>query len=253
MSRFFIEISYKGTNFCGWQKQDNAISIQEKIESTLSQLYNDKISVVGCGRTDAGVHAKQFYLHVDLDEHRFTRNDLSYKLNMMLGQDIVVRRVIPVSTDAHARFDALSRSYEYVISFKKDPFRTGLYYEYDQAVKPDLGLLRKAAKLITDFSSFYPFCKSNSDVENYECRIIQSEWIQISDDSIVYHISANRFLRGMVRLLVGMCINVACDKLTMEEVHSSLKSQQRLSRPWSVPSEGLFLTKITYPYINHIE
>ena len=253
MSRFFIEISYKGTNFSGWQRQDNAISIQEKIENTLSKLYNKSIYIVGCGRTDAGVHAKQYFFHVDLDEHRFSDIDLNYKLDMMLGKDIAVRNVIQVHNDAHARFDAISRSYQYVISFRKDPFKYGLYYDYDQAEKPDLEQLYIAANLIKEYKAFYPFCKSNSDVENYNCDIRNIKWTQVSKDILVFEISANRFLRGMVRLLVGMCINVATNKLTLEELRSSMDSQQRLTRPWSVPAEGLFLSSITYPYICDIK
>ncbi|NNF21553.1 MAG: tRNA pseudouridine(38-40) synthase TruA [Saprospiraceae bacterium] len=253
MSRFFIEISYKGTSFAGWQRQDNAITIQEVFESNLSRLCNTQISIVGCGRTDAGVHASQYFFHVDLPVDRFSSKDLSHKLNMMVGRDIAVHRIIHVDDDAHARFDAQRRSYEYFISFKKDPFKTGLYYNYDQSGKPDFTLLGEAADLVKQHSSFYPFCKSNSDVETFECKIFESNWELIDDHSLKYNIAANRFLRGMVRLIVGMCINVANNKISLQEVQTCLEKQQRLSRPWSVPAEGLFLSRITYPYIDHIE
>jgi len=249
MKRYFVEIAYDGSNFSGWQKQDNALTIQGLIESVLSQLYNHPVDVVGCGRTDAGVHASQYFLHVDLNPSLFNEVDLKFKLNNMLGTEIVVKNIIEVEPEAHARFDASARSYSYYINFEKDPFKRNFRYLFHQREKLDLVLLDKASKLLLNYNSFYPFCKSNSDVTNYDCKIYRSEW-SLNDDLLVYHIKANRFLRGMVRLIVGMCINVSLKKLEITDVVDAMDKQERLALSWSAPAQALFLDRIEYPYIN---
>jgi len=249
MEKYFVEIAYKGTSFSGWQRQNNAISIQEQFENAFSKLYNKEVSIVGCGRTDAGVHASQYYFHIELPNSSFEINDLIFKLNYMIGHDIVVRQFIPVHTEAHARFDATSRSYKYFVSFKKNPFTNGQVYEYSQSGIPDFNKLNEAAQLLLNFGSFFPFCKTNSDVENYDCKLTVSNWENLDNDMIQYNISSNRFLRGMVRLIVGMCLNVSVDKISLDEVQDALEKQTRLAKPWAAPAEGLFLWNIQYPYI----
>ncbi len=251
MNRYFAEIAYRGDSFSGWQKQVNAITIQEKIEASFSRIFNTEIPIVGCGRTDAGVHASQYYFHVDLPEFDFKLEDLVFKINGMVGSDIIIKRISEVKSDYHSRFDAIERTYNYHIIFKKDPFRKGMVYEYDQSVIPDLKNLNKAADIVLKYSSFFPFCKSNTDVDTYECQITQSKWEKLESGEMIYSISSNRFLRGMVRLIVGMCINVSIDRLSIADVKHAFEDQVRLERSWSVPAGGLFLSRIKYPYQIH--
>ena len=248
MDRHFFNIAYNGTRFSGWQVQDNAPSVQAAIEEALTKLYSSKISIIGCGRTDTGVHASDYFFHVDLED-RYNVKDLMYKLNLMLGAEILIKSIIGVEDDHHARFDATSRSYTYHLSLQKDPFRQDQTYLFDQGGNIDFELLNKAASLLLEFDEFFTFCKTHSDVTNYRCQLFESYWERVSEYDFEYHISANRFLRGMVRLIVGMCINVAIGKLDLEEVKSALSTQSRLDRAWSVPAKGLFLTKVEYPYI----
>jgi len=248
--RYFIEMAYDGTNYGGWQIQPNSRTIQAVVEEALSTFYKSKVGVVGCGRTDAGVHASEYYFHVDLDPHMYDDNLLKYKLNGITPKDIGFRKVHQLQSEAHARFDAISRSYEYNIHFEKDPFLVGQSYKYNQSVLPDIDLLHQAAALIMDYEQFFPFCKSHTQVDNYKCTIMRSEWEVKPNGNLIYHVQANRFLRGMVRLLVGMCINVAVEKYPLSDVKTALINQNRLDHAWSVPAVGLFLSKIEYPYIS---
>lgn len=248
-SRYFINLAYNGTDFCGWQIQPNDPSVQETIQSALATLYNRPVKVIGCGRTDTGVHASDFYAHADL-EAKFTEKDLRFKLNTMLPKSINIKRVFKVDADHHARFDANSRTYIYQLSFVKDPFHQDTYYKYDQAGLPDLGLMNEAASLLTRYNEFFPFCKTHADNETYLCDLSHSCWTQLSDHQWHYKITANRFLRGMVRMIVGMTINVGLGRISLEEVKAAMEDQSRLVKAWSVPAQGLFLSKITYPFID---
>jgi len=247
MQRYFFQISYDGSPFSGWQRQDNAPSVQQCIEDALSKLFRTKIDVTGCGRTDAGVHAADYYLHVDIDLPTEKINDLVFKLNMMLPTEICINRIFPVEAAAHARFDAISRAYTYNVHFGKDPFISKYSYQYNQSGKPDFSLMQEAAALIMNYDSFFPFCKSKTDVTNYDCNILHSNWRRNNEAKWTYHISANRFLRGMVRLIVGMCINV--ERFTLKDVALAVDNQERLSLPWSVPARGLSLTEVQYPFL----
>lgn len=246
MPRYFIRLSYNGTNYCGWQRQNNALSVQQSIEDNLTKIYNREVSITGCGRTDAGVHAKNFIAHLDMEADLLP--DLRYKINRMLKHDIVIHQIAQVDDQFHARFDATIRSYEYVIKPIKDPFVNDLYYHYKPIHNVDLSRLQTAAKLIMEYNEFFPFCKSNSDAQTMKCEISESYW-EVSDDKTEYryNITANRFLRGMVRLIVGMCINVGLAKVPLDHVRQALDTQQRLDTPWSVPACGLFLNKVGYP------
>jgi len=212
-------------------------------------LLNAKTKIVGCGRTDAGVHALAYYAHVDLPNSEIDAVQLTYKLNTLLPASILIKEFIKVEPSAHARFDASERSYVYKMNFIKDPFLGAITYKFDQAGKLNFDLLQSAAKLILKHETFYTFCKTNTEVDNYKCEIKTSNWMKDSDTVWHYQITANRFLRGMVRLIVGMSINVALNRISLDEVDQAMKNSQRLTRAWSVPAHGLYLSHIEYPYI----
>ncbi len=247
--RFFINLAYNGADYCGWQIQPNDPTIQESIQTALSTLYNSEVKIVGCGRTDTGVHASDYYAHVDLPE-LFTVKNLTYKLNNMLPKSIAIKQVFPVAAEAHTRFDATSRSYVYKMCFFKDPFSIKTIYKYDQSGRPDFDLMNKAAALLLDYKEFFPFCKTHADNDTYKCSLSVSEWVKISDDEWHYKVTSDRFLRGMVRMIVGMTLNVGLGRMELEEVQAAMQNQTRLIRAWSVPANGLFLDDITYPYLN---
>lgn len=243
--RYFSELAYKGTNFNGWQRQPNAPSVQQTIEEALATILNTAIEVVGCGRTDTGVHASQYFLHFDF-EGKFPKEFLR-RLNKLLPPDVAFRSVYEVAADAHARFDATRRSYEYHIVLDKNPFLTDTAWHFPFFEKLDLDKTNAAAALLLEYQAFQPFCKSNTDVHTMECDLHRSEWVfDEAERRLVFHISANRFLRGMVRLIVGMCLNVGLGKVELDEVRQALDQQVLLKKSWSVPAEGLFLTKIEY-------
>lgn len=244
MHRYFIKLSYKGTGYSGWQSQPNAPSIQTTLEQVLISIFGKRLPIVGCGRTDAGVHAKNYAAHFDSDLP--LEMDLVYKFNRMLPPDIVVHSVQEVVPTLHARFDAQSRSYAYVIKNYKDPFDEKGYYLYHQLHQLDGDLLQQSARLLLDFTAFFPFCKTHSDAKTMDCLITQSEWT-LEDGTYTYHVRSNRFLRGMVRLIVGMCLNVATHKLSLEDVRKALDNQVRLDTSWSVPPEGLYFRGAVYP------
>jgi len=243
--RYFAKISYKGTRYFGWQKQPKDISVQEKIEAALAVIFREPTAVTGCGRTDTGVHAKDYVLHFD---HRGDLpDDFISRLNKLLPKDIAFHRVSKVEDAAHARFDANHRAYVYHIGAAKNPFTTNTAYHFPFFNKLDRDEMQKAAALLKAYDSFFPFCKSNTQVKTMNCDIKRSEWI-FGETEMVYHISADRFLRGMIRLIVGMCLNVGQGKLKLKEVEEALQKQERLRKSLSVPPQGLFLEDIRYPY-----
>lgn len=250
MGRYFLHLAYNGSKYSGWQIQPNAPTVQAEIEETLNRLYNQEINVVGCGRTDAGVHALDFYAHLELPNDRIEAKELVFKLNNMLSSPIVIYNMIQVEENAHARFDADSRSYVYKMTFAKDPFNLNTSYKFDQSGQPDFSLMNEAAAILLDYKEFYPFCKSHADVDTYRCKVSKSEWKKVSENEWHYNIKADRFLRGMVRLIVGMTLNVGLGRLELGKVRTALEKQERLERAWSVPAAGLYLNKITYPYIS---
>ena len=246
--RYFAELAYNGTHYFGWQRQPNQASVQEEIEKTLSTILRQPIEVTGCGRTDTGVHAKQYFLHFDFENT--IPDALIQRINRFLPKDIAFFRIFPVSADAHARFDAYHRAYEYHLGLWKDPFGQYTNYYYPLGNQLDLKKLQAAASLLLEYSEFYPFCKSNTDVKTMECEMIRAEWMAMeSKKKLVFHIAANRFLRGMVRLIVGMCLNVSLGKLSLEEVKDAMDHQKRLAKSLSVPPQGLYLADIRYPFL----
>jgi len=240
--RYFIRLAYHGGPFVGWQAQPNGASVQTTIETALSTLFQSSIKVMGCGRTDAGVHASQFYLHFDapknLPEH------FADRLNKMVGKDIAIREIIPVHNEAHVRFDAHSRAYTYYLSGQKDPFTQGIHTYYPQFKSLDFELMQEAVRLLLNYKEFTPFCKTNSDAKTMFCTVTRSEWIKQGDHLWEFHIESNRFLRGMVRLIVGMSIKVASGKLSLDIVKKALDEQSALAQSYSAPPQGLFLSKV---------
>lgn len=244
IQRYRVDCSYRGTNYAGWQAQPHASTVQGTIENAFSTLIQMPTAIVGCGRTDAGVHAQAFTFHVDLMR---VPDRLLDRLNRMLPPDIVLHRMEAVSADFHARFDARSRSYIYRITGAKSPFDIGLKTYWPTWSQLDLDKLHAVAELVQSYDSFYPFCKTRSDVQHMTCHITESVW-SVDENNLQadYTISANRFLRGMVRLIVGISVRVAEGKVALDEIRYALDTQTRLSKSYSVPPEGLTLTNVMY-------
>ncbi|MCK8521717.1 tRNA pseudouridine(38-40) synthase TruA [Aquimarina sp. D1M17] len=241
--RYFLELSYKGTPYHGWQRQPNAISVQEVVENSLSTLLREELAVVGAGRTDTGVHAKQIMAHFDF-EKRIDCSQLTYKLNSILPPEVAVKNVRRVRPETHARFDALSRSYEYYVVTAKDPFSLDQAYYYKKTL--DLDQMNEAAKLLLNYTNFKCFSKSKTDVKTYNCTITNAMWEEI-ENGFVFKISANRFLRNMVRAIVGTLIEIGEHKLTKEDIQRIVESEDRGEAGYSVPAHGLYLTQVEYP------
>lgn len=245
--RYFAEIAFRGTKYHGWQKQQNAPSVQESVQNAFSTILGVE-NVVGCGRTDTGVHAYQYYIHFDF-EGDFPEG-FQRRVNKFLGDDIVLKRIIEVDKDSHARFDAIERSYTYHITKFKDPFRYDLAWHFPFYDRLDLEQLSAVSSLLMYYSEFAPFCKTNSDAKTMKCKLIKAEWILSKDgNELTFIISADRFLRGMVRLIVGACINAGLRKISIEEIQMALDEQRPINKNWSVPAHGLYLTSVKYPYI----
>ncbi|WP_104736172.1 tRNA pseudouridine(38-40) synthase TruA [Hanstruepera ponticola] len=241
--RYFLELSYNGKAYHGWQNQPNAISVQEVIENAISKLLNTEIKIVGAGRTDAGVHAKQMFAHFDLDE-KIEREDLKYKLNAFLPKDIAVHAIFEVKPDAHARFNATSRSYLYRLALEKDAFNFDSAYYLKKHL--NINLMNQAAKELLGHKDFQCFSKTHTDVKTYYCDIQNANWQQIGNE-LHFTITADRFLRNMVRAIVGTLINVGLEKITVEDLQAIIASKNRSEAGYSVPAHGLYLTKIQYP------
>jgi len=241
--RYFLEFSYNGKQYHGWQKQPNAISVQEVIENAISTLLRKQISIVGAGRTDAGVHAKQMYAHFDFD-NEIDVILLKNRLNSFLASDISIRKIHEVNEDGHARFNASSRTYEYWIINTKNPFLTDFAHLIYQ--KLDIEKMNEASKILFDFIDFQCFSKSNTDVRTYNCKIMQATWKQ-EKDTLVFTIKADRFLRNMVRAIVGTLLEVGKGQISKEDVKKIIESKNRSKAGVSVPAHALYLTNITYP------
>lgn len=241
--RYFIELSYNGKAYHGWQIQPNAISVQEVLENALTMLLNEKIAVLGAGRTDTGVHAKQMFAHFDLNND-FDEDQLIYKLNAFLPKDIAIQQIRPVQSNAHARFDALSRTYSYQISLKKDPFTFESAYLFKQDL--DIEKMNEASHLLFNYKNFKSFSRSNTDVKTYNCKIMQANWI-LKKDHLTFTIKADRFLRNMVRAIVGTLLDVGMGKVTLDEFKAIIESEDRTKAGASAPGQALYLTEIEYP------
>lgn len=240
--RFFIEISYKGTNYHGWQRQPNANTVQQEIENCLSKLLKTDISVMGAGRTDTGVHAKQLFAHFDCDEIT-DKKTLLFKINNFLPKDIGVTDLFRVRDKAHARFDAKSRTYLYYVSMAKDAFN----YELSALCLKDLDVERmnQAAQLLIGRQDFECFARAHSDVKTFLCDVTTARWEQ-KEQMLIFTITADRFLRNMVRAVVGTLLNVGSGKTSIEQFKAILASKDRSQAGASASAAGLFLTQVTY-------
>nr|WP_298991754.1 tRNA pseudouridine(38-40) synthase TruA [uncultured Polaribacter sp.] len=240
--RYFIELSYNGKNYHGWQIQPDAISVQEKINNALSTVYQKDIQIVGAGRTDTGVHASQMFAHFDID--KFIDDNLVFKLNSILPNDIFIKAIFLVDDEKHARFDALSRSYEYKIWLGRNPFLLDFSWQI-HSQKPNVTFMNEAAKLLLDYEDFESFSKVKTDVHTFNCNVTEAFWVQ-KDNQLTFHISANRFLRNMVRAIVGTLLDVGLEKISISDFKNIIESKNRSNAGLSVPAKGLFLTQIKY-------
>ena len=241
--RFFIELSYNGKAYHGWQNQPNAISVQEVLEKALSTILNTKIAIMGAGRTDAGVHASQMFAHFDF-EQKIKSKDLVYKLNSFLPKDIAVTSIFEVKPEMHARFYATSRTYNYKISTAKNVFNYDFTYLVHLPL--DVEAMNDACKILFEYKDFQCFSKTNTDVKTYNCDIKEAFWTK-TENQLVFTITANRFLRNMVRAIVGTMVNIGLGKMKANDLHQIITSKNRSEAGFSVPAHGLYLVKIVYP------
>lgn len=247
--RYFIQIAYDGSLYHGWQIQPNAITVQELLDKALSTVFRQAVETLGCGRTDSGVHAKDFYAHFDLDEIEENKvlNSIS-GINALLPYQIAAKQIIVVHDAAHARFDATSRAYQYFIHFAKDPFKLNRSW----LVKDHLNIvaMNEAAALLFDYSDFSCFSKSNTQTFTNNCKITQAFFAEI-DGGLVFTIQADRFLRNMVRAIMGTLVSVGKNELNLAGFKTIIESKNRSNAGQSVPACGLYLVKIEYPYIKN--
>lgn len=241
--RYFIEIAYNGKNYFGWQRQPEQISVQQVLEETLSTLLRTEIKIMGAGRTDTGVHAKQLFAHFDFDEIE-NKDEFIFRINSFLPKDISVKNIFEVKEDAHARFDAVEREYEYIISLDKDPFSQDFAFQINN--KPNVDLMNKAAELLLTHKDFQCFSRSKTDVKTYNCTIVKAFW-EAKNNRLIFTITADRFLRNMVRAIVGTLLEVGFGKISLDKFQKILDSKSREEAGASAPSHGLYLTKVVYP------
>ncbi|MCB2219241.1 MAG: tRNA pseudouridine(38-40) synthase TruA [Bacteroidetes bacterium] len=244
MHRYFIKLAYDGTPYNGWQIQKNAPSVQAVINEALTQLCRESINVVGCGRTDTGVHARVFYAHFDLSNPLEDLLGLVRNLNHYLPKSIVIFNIFPVSPDAHARFDAILRTYRYYILRSKDPFKQAFSYFYHGPL--DISIMNEGAELMQNFHDFTSFSKVKTQTKTNLCQIKEAYWT-IEDNLLVFTISADRFLRNMVRAIVGTLLDMGKHKITLDELSAIIEHKNRAEAGYSVPAKGLFLENVIYP------
>ena len=243
VKRYFIWLSYDGTNYHGWQVQPNGISVQGELQRVLSTLLRQDISITGAGRTDAGVHARVMAAHFEI-EADIDCKQLVYKMNRMLPQDIVVDRIEEVSLDMHARFSATERTYHYYIHTRKSPFER--HYSCEIHYPLDFEKMNEAGRILTTYEDFGAFCKAHSDVKTTLCNVTRAEWIQTGDTTWYFVITANRFLRNMVRAVVGTLVDVGRGRLSLDEFRSVIEGKRRSDAGESMPGNALFLEDVKY-------
>lgn len=257
--RYFLKLSYNGANFHGWQSQPNAVGVQQKIEEALSTVTRLPISIIGAGRTDAGVHARQMYAHFDVPQPVADKEKFLLSINRLAGKDIAFQDLIEVADDAHARFDAVERSYKYFVTFEKSPF---MYpYSWLSPSPLDVDKMNEAAKILLDTCDFTSFAKLHSDTNTNICDVRKAIWQPINADSteksffidngLVFTITADRFLRNMVRAVVGTLVEVGRGKLSIEGFRNIIKKRDRCSAGTSMPPQALFLWEVKYPFIGN--
>lgn len=240
MPRFFLEVAYKGTRFSGFQVQENAVTVQSEVEHAFALVQRTKVTLTGSSRTDAGVHALQNFFHFDLEVPLHPQ--LLYKMNAILPHDLVVKRIYAMGPEAHSRFEATSREYEYHLYRQKDPFLKEVAYHFPYALDKDK--LNEVADFVLHQTNFWAFCKTNTQVKNFNCTLYKSEWIE-RDGMLIYNVSGNRFLRGMVRLLTATQLKVARGKYGVGEFKALFAGTVKCG--FSIPAHGLFLKQVVYP------
>jgi tRNA pseudouridine38-40 synthase len=241
--RYLARLKYNGSDFCGWQIQPNSSTVQEVIEGKLSMLLNEDVKVIGCGRTDTGVHARDFYLHFDTENIGFEAENLKYKLNSVLPSSIAMIELRKVSDEFHARFSAISRQYKYYINLTKDPFKDNFWFVRQPL---DLRAMREASSVLMDYEDFTSFSKLHTDAKTNLCKITQMD-IEGNDIHIVITITANRFLRNMVRAIVGTLVEIGLGKRPPQDMKRIIEAKNRCEAGSSAPAKGLFLNEIKYP------
>ena len=262
MGRYFIHLAYNGANYNGWQTQPELPTVQETLEKALTTLLRQHIAVVGCGRTDTGVHASDFYAHFNVDMldvdtligpcdnvssyQRINISTLTFKLNNLLPTDIVIYDIFPVADNAHARFDATARTYQYHVSDRRLPFRQGQYCRI--YYKPDIDLMNEAAKVLMEYEDFTSFAKLHTQVKTNICHLTRADWAE-EEGGWVFTIRSNRFLRNMVRSVTGTLLDVGRGKLSIDGLREIIERKDRCAAGVSMPACGLFLTKVEYPYL----
>lgn len=248
MSRYFIHMAYNGTAYNGWQTQPGLPTVQQTLEEALSTLLRQPVAVVGCGRTDTGVHASDFYAHFDVNEEGGVKTeDLVFKLNNFLPPDIAIFDIFPVADNAHARFDAVARTYQYHVSDRRLPFRQGQYCRI--WFRPDIDRMNDAARVLMEYDDFTSFAKLHTQVKTNICHLTRADWAE-EDGGWVFTIRSNRFLRNMVRSVTGTLLDVGRGKLTIDGLRQIVEKKDRCAAGVSMPACGLFLTKVEYPTVN---
>jgi tRNA pseudouridine38-40 synthase len=240
--RYFLEVSYKGTNYSGFQVQENAVTIQSEIEKAFEILQKDEVNLTGSSRTDAAVHALQNFFHFDYGKE--IHPQFIYKINAILPDDIVVKRILKSGKDAHCRFDAVSREYKYYIYRHKNPFLKDRAYYFPYKV--DFEEMQQAAALVKSYHDFNAFSKRKTQVKSFICNIYESEWT-LDNDQMVYYVKADRFLRGMVRALVATMLLIGRNKLTLFEFKNIIEKKDNTKANFAAPAKGLFLIAVNYP------
>ncbi len=244
MSRYFIHLAYHGGNYCGWQTQPNLPTVQLTLEQALTTLLRQTTAVVGCGRTDTGVHASDFYAHFN-HEGEMNTTELTFKLNSYLPGDIAIYEIFPVADNAHARFDAVARTYQYHVSDRRLPFHQGLYCRI--FFKPDIERMNEAAQVLMEYDDFTSFAKLHTQVKTNICHLSEAHWDEVGGEW-VFTIRSNRFLRNMVRSVTGTLLDVGRGKLSIDGLREIVERKDRCAAGVSMPAQGLFLTKVEYPW-----
>ena len=243
MKRYFIHLAYNGANYCGWQIQPHSPSVQDTLERCLSLKLGRPVSLTGCGRTDTGVHARNYYAHFDLEDPIADPDELTYRLNVFLPADIVVYRIWEVPAEWHARFDAKARTYRYYLTRQKNPFhQADAYYLHGDL---DVAQMQQAADLLLEYSDFTSFSKLHTQVKTNTCHIMEARWFE-QDGLLVFHIKADRFLRNMVRAIVGTLLEVGKGRMTLDGFRAVVACKDRCSAGESVPAHALFLEAVDY-------
>ena len=247
MLRYFIHLAYNGSCYHGWQIQPHSPSVQQTVEQCLSLKLGQTVSITGCGRTDTGVHARNYYAHFDLEQSIENPEVLANQMNAFLPEDIVIYRIWQVSPELHARFDAVSRTYHYYITRVKNPFHThDAYFLYGDL---DVAKMQEAANLLFEYKDFTSFSKVHTQVKTNNCKIMEARWFE-QDGLLVFRIKADRFLRNMVRAIVGTLLEIGKGRMTLEEFRAVIERKDRCEAGTSVPAHALFLEEVEYKSLN---